>query len=140
MKIDPRHQARRLALLKFYAEYFTQADDIPEEVVAEIPESTQADLNMVKTLVEGVRSNKAELDRLIEECAPEWPIDRISKIDLAILRISIYEIVHNKVSPSVAIDEAVELAKEFGGENSSKFVNGVLGSVVERVKNEKPNN
>lgn len=127
-------------MLKFYAEYFTQADDIPEEVVAEIPESTQADLNMVKTLVEGVRSSKAELDRLIEECAPEWPIDRISKIDLAILRISIYEIVHNKVSPSVAIDEAVELAKEFGGENSSKFVNGVLGSVVERVKNEKPNN
>lgn len=139
MKVDARHQARRLALLKFYAEYYTPKGEIPEELVKEMPESALADLNMLKDLVEGVKSNENDIDSIIRECAPEWPLDRIAKIDLAILRISVYEIAYNKVNASVAIDEAVELAKEFGGENSSKFVNGVLGSVTERFRHEKSN-
>lgn len=137
MKVDTRHQARKLALLKFYAEYYTPGGEIPEELVKELPESTQADLDMVKALVDGVKSTSQEVDQIIKECAPEWPLDRIAKIDLAILRISVYELAYNKVSPGVAINEAVELAKEFGGENSAKFVNGVLGSVAERFKHEK---
>lgn len=137
MKVDARHQARKLALLKFYAEYYAPGGEIPEELVKELPESAQADLDMVKALVDGVKSTSQEVDQLIKECAPEWPLDRIAKIDLAILRISVYELAYNKVSAGVAINEAVELAKEFGGENSAKFVNGVLGSVAERFKHEK---
>lgn len=137
MKVDARHQARKLALLKFYAEYYAPGGEIPEELVNELPESAQADLDMVKALVDGVKSTSQEVDQIIKECAPEWPLDRIAKIDLAILRISVYELAYNKVSAGVAINEAVELAKEFGGENSAKFVNGVLGSVAERFKHEK---
>lgn len=137
-KIDPRHEARKLALIKFYSEFFKQGGQIPEEIVKEIPTTTQADMTVLENIVRGVENSITNIDQIIRECAPEWPIERISKIDLAILRISVYELGQGRVSPSVAIDEAVELAKEFGGENSAKFVNGVLGSVAERYKNEKP--
>ncbi len=137
MKIDARHQARKLALLKFYSEFFKTQGEIPEETVNEMPATAEADLGLLQNLVDGVRLSQSDIDQIIEDCAPEWPLDRIAKIDLAILRISVYEISHGKVSPSVAINEAVELAKEFGGESSSKFVNGVLGSVAEKFKNEK---
>ena len=67
---------------------------------------------------------------MISPAAPEWPIDQIAKIDKAILRMSLYELlIKREVPPKVAINEAVELAKEFGGDNSSKFVNGVLGTI-----------
>lgn len=71
-----------------------------------------------------------EIDGLIIKAAPEWPIEQISAIDKTILRIAIYELLHSdEVPPKVAINEAVELGKTFGGENSSKFINGVLGTV-----------
>lgn len=127
---DPRHQARRLALLKLYAEFFGGNGDIPEELVADMPQTAQADLELLKNLINGVKADIDKVDTVITKCAPEWPLDRIAKIDLAILRIAVYEIINAKVNTSVAINEAVELAKEFGGENSSKFVNGVLGSVA----------
>ena len=130
MKADPRHQARKLALLKLYAEFFGGAGNIPEELVIDMPQTAQADLTLLKSLVDGVRANIERINSVITRCAPEWPLDRIAKIDLAILRIAVYEIINAKVNASVVINEAVELAKEFGGENSSKFVNGVLGSVA----------
>lgn len=137
MKVDPRHQARKLALLKLYSEFFREQNDIPGEIVVEMPQTAQANLNLLQNLVEGVKKSASQIDKIIAECAPEWPLDRIAKIDLAILRISIYELMDASINTSVAIDEAVELAKEFGGESSGKFVNGVLGSVVERIKDEK---
>lgn len=71
------------------------------------------------------------IDEAIGAAAPEWPVDKISKIDLAILRLSIFELtVEKKEPPKVIIDEAVEIAKEFGNENSAKFVNGVLGTIL----------
>jgi N utilization substance protein B len=83
--------------------------------------------------VEGVRQHFEEIDKIIEECAPEWPIDKIAKIDLVILQIAIFEMLFGKKTPvKVAIDEAVEIAKEFGNDTSHKFVNGVLGTVVEK--------
>lgn len=133
-KVDPRHQARKLALLKFYAEFFGGTGDIPEELVVDMPQTTQADLELLKNLVDGVKADIERVNAVITQCAPEWPLDRIAKIDLAILRVAVYEIINAKVNTSVAINEAVELAKEFGGENSSKFVNGVLGSVAEHEK------
>lgn len=74
------------------------------------------------------------IDKTIEKSAPLWPKDKINKIDLAILRLAVFELLYKKETPTkVAIDEAVELAKEFGSESSPGFVNGVLGKVVENV-------
>ncbi len=81
-------------------------------------------------LVNGVTNNCEKIDKIIIPAAPEWPIDQIALVDLVILRLGIYELLFSReVPPKVAINEAVELAKTFGGENSSKFVNGVLGTV-----------
>jgi len=77
-----------------------------------------------------VHKHQAEIDGIIGPAAPEWPVEQIAKIDKIILRIGVYELmVKREVPPKVAINEAVELAKTFGGENSSKFINGVLGTI-----------
>jgi N utilization substance protein B len=81
-------------------------------------------------LVTGVEDNRERIDQVIRDTAPAFPIDQISAIDRNILRVAIYEIlVDNRVPMRAAINEAIELAKEYGGENSPKFINGVLGSV-----------
>ncbi len=83
-----------------------------------------------RELVSGVIQNKEKIDRNIKDFAPAWPIEQIPVIDRNVLRLAIFEILlDNKVPVKVAINEAVELAKTFGGDNSSKFVNGVLGSI-----------
>jgi N utilization substance protein B len=84
----------------------------------------------IDELVWGVVDNNDKLDKIITPAAPEWPIPQIALMDLVILRLAIYELLFKReVPPKVAINEAVELAKAFGGPNSSKFVNGVLGTV-----------
>ena len=84
-----------------------------------------------RELVMGVSTHQEELDALIERYAPEWPVDQIAIIDRNVLRISIYEITMRQDTPTkVAINEAVELAKQFGSDSSGRFVNGVLGSLV----------
>ena len=81
-------------------------------------------------LVEGVLANRERIDEVIRETAPAFPLDQIAVVDRNILRLAIYEIlIDNKVPMRAAINEAIELAKEYGGENSPKFINGVLGSV-----------
>ena len=88
------------------------------------------DKQFVHDIVEGVGKNQDNIDGIIGPAAPEWPVDQIAKIDKIILRIGVYELLVKKdVPPKVAINEAVELAKAFGGENSSKFINGVLGTI-----------
>lgn len=88
------------------------------------------DTEFVRTLVDGTIKNYDKIDKLIAPAAPDWPIDQIAKIDRGILRLAIYELMINRdVPPKVAINEAVELAKAFGGDNSSRFVNGVLGTI-----------
>ena len=83
-----------------------------------------------RELIAGVRENKQKIDAAIRKFAPAWPLEQIALIDRNILRLAIFEmLLNNKVPVKVAINEAVELAKMFGSENSSKFVNGVLGSV-----------
>lgn len=135
-KSDPRHTARKLALSQIFCWLFTEPSD--EECLIfskDQLEDADYDIELNRFIVEGVKKNSDNLDKIIEECAPEWPIDKIAKIDLVILRIAIYEIVYGKNTPvKVAIDESVELAKEFGNDTSSKFVNGVLGTVVEKYK------
>ena len=88
------------------------------------------DKAFVHDVVDGVQKHQDEIDGIIGPAAPEWPVDQIAKIDKIILRIGVYELLIKKdVPPKVAINEAVELAKAFGGENSSKFINGVLGTI-----------
>lgn len=88
------------------------------------------DKQFVHDLVDGVQKNQKKIDGIIGPAAPEWPVEQIAKIDKIILRIGVYELLIKKeVPPKVAINEAVELAKAFGGENSSKFINGVLGTI-----------
>jgi N utilization substance protein B len=98
------------------------------------------DVDFVKRLVAGVSQQADALDAKLQPVAPEWPIDQIARMDRIVLRIGLYELENEAdVPPKVVINEAVELAKAFGGDNSSKFVNGVLGTVLrEREGTAKP--
>ncbi len=94
------------------------------------------DLRFFKALLDGVVSKTKKIDEIIVKAAPGWPIDKISTIDRNILRIGLYELLfgdRKEVPPKVAINEAIELAKTFGGEASGKFVNGVLGAVYKEL-------
>jgi len=87
--------------------------------------------------IDGVFKNFKEINSIIKRLAPEWPIEQITIIDRNILRIGIYEVIFGKrkdVPPKVAINEAIELAKTFGGNSSGKFVNGVLGSLYKEIE------
>ena len=136
VKADPRHAARKLALTSIFSWLFSETDaskclEVSKEHI--LNSEYVYDHDLYNSIVEGVKLHRQGIDGIIQECAPEWPLDKISKVDLVILRISIFELVYGKGTPvKVAIDEAVELAKEFGGDTSHKFINGVLGTVVER--------
>lgn len=93
-------------------------------------EDTIQDTDFVRDLVLGVQQRAEELDTILQPIAPEWPLDQIARIDKTVLRLALFELkyMQSVVPPKVAINEAVELAKAFGSDNSSKFVNGVLGT------------
>ncbi|MFT4532436.1 MAG: N utilization substance protein B [Candidatus Saccharimonadales bacterium] len=92
------------------------------------------DKDFISDLVNGVLKKAKDLDVIIQPVAPDWPIDQIARVDRTILRMGVYELHFNKSVPAkVAINEAVELAKSFGADNSSKFVNGVLGTVLKHI-------
>lgn len=148
-KHDPRHQARRFAIQTLF-EWLYQQTDAPRQKIAEDlldqkkeqPKETESqedekitpyDAKLLENIINGVVEHKAKIDEVITQCAPEWPLDQIARVDLSILRVAVFELLFLEKTPTkVAIDEAVELAKEFGGGNSSKFVNGVLGTVVKK--------
>jgi N utilization substance protein B len=94
------------------------------------------DFSFMDNLMKGVLEKQKDIDLIIEKAAPDWPIEKISIIDRNILRIGLFELLfsnRNEVPPKVAINEAIELSKTFGGETSSKFVNGVLGAVYKEL-------
>lgn len=96
----------------------------------------KADAPYMVGLLDGILGKHSELDQIITKAAPEWPIDRISPVDRNILRLGLYELLfadRKEVPAKVAINEAIELAKQFGGDNSSRFVNGVLGAVYKEI-------
>lgn len=102
--------------------------EIAERVVK--PVEKDVDMEYLKATVQGTAAFIDEVDQLIAAAAPEWPLEQISVIDKSILRIAGFELLKSTdIPPKVAINEAVELAKTFGGENSSKFINGVLGTL-----------
>lgn len=132
-----RHLGRIVALQTLYEyEFRTQSEDSSvniDEILGrnlERYEEAIEDKSFVEDLVKGVIAEQADLDAKIQPIAPDWPIEQIARIDRSVLRIGLYELLHLSaiVPPKVAINEAVELAKAFGSDNSSKFVNGVLGT------------
>lgn len=128
-----RHLSRMIAMQTLYEHEFR-----PDSVLADIQKRNIAeyqndvDESFVNFLIDGIIKNFDSIDKEIVKSAPEWPLEQISLIDKSILRIAIFELLHSvNVPPKVAINEAVELSKQFGGENSSKFINGVLGTVYD---------
>lgn len=139
-----RHLGRIIALQTLYEEDFRlEANDttldlheVLERNIARYKEMVD-DTAFVERLVDGVSKDAKKLDEALQPIAPEWPIDKIARMDKIVLRIGLYELLHgDDVPPKVVINEAVELAKAFGGENSSKFVNGVLGTVLRQRSGE----
>lgn len=139
---DKRHEARVVALQALFEWSFNSVN--VEEIAQRNIETNfsdeseaatkEVDSELVNFLLKGTTDNLDTIDKIIEKAAPEWPLEQIAKVDLEVLRISIFELyIARSVPPKVAIDEAVELGKQFGGENSSKFINGVLGTVVKEL-------
>ncbi len=114
---DPRHIYRRKVVKELFAESF-------------VPQALKTGL--AKKIV----SQKEKLDKEIQDAAPIWPLEKLNKIDLAVLRLAVYELKNTDNPPKVIIDEAVELSKEFGSETSPSFVNGVLGTIYKKQKKE----
>jgi len=140
-----RHLGRIVALQSLYEyEFRLQAADTTvniDDILArnlDRYEATIDDKGFVESLVKGVLTNQSDLDAKIQPIAPDWPIDQIARIDCNILRIGLYELLFQAelIPPKVAINEAVELAKAFGSDNSSKFVNGVLGTAYRTLVEE----
>jgi N utilization substance protein B len=136
---DPRHQARILVLQELFSKYFKKGDIQTENIsikeLLELNEMTDYDKELYKKILDGVIEKQEEIDTLIQKYAPQWPIEQMKLVDLQILRMAIYEgFVGMITPPKVAIDEAIEVAKDFGGEINSKFVNGVLGAIYEQQK------
>jgi N utilization substance protein B len=133
-----RHLGRIIALQTLFEEEFRvecndKSFNLKEVLHRNIQRysKTVDDNKFIKDLVSGIDIKTAELDGLIQPLAPDWPIDQIARMDRIILRMGAYELIYHKDVPAkVVINEAVELAKGFGGENSSKFINGVLGSLL----------
>ena len=113
---DPRHQKRREMVKLLFAQSFTNQPSIASDA---------------KKIIKKLKG----IDEKIQKAATSWPVDKLNKIDLAILRLSVYELENSNTPPKVVIDEAVELAKEFGSESSPSFVNGVLGTIYEWTTN-----
>ena len=131
-----RRRARAVALQVLYEADEARHDPAQalKSRLSEEPLSASAEA-FTRKLVQGVLDNRAEIDPMISTFAPTWPVSQIAALDRNILRLAIFEIMMDaETPPKVAINEAVELGKVFGAESSPKFVNGVLGSIIDRAK------
>ncbi len=132
-----RHLGRIVTLQTLYEYEFRsqsedtnlELDEILQRNIDRYKESID-DTDFVRSLVDGVLEHQEDLDAKLQPMAPGWPLDQIARIDRNVLRIGLYELLYkaDSVPPKVVINEAVELAKAFGSDNSSKFINGVLGT------------
>ncbi len=133
-----RHLGRIIALQTLYEQELRQdagdksfkLDEVLDRNIKRY-QDVLSDVAFIKQLVAGINKHAAKLDAELQPVAPEWPIDQIARMDRLVLRIGLYELQNEAdVPPKVVINEAVELAKAFGGDNSSRFVNGVLGTLL----------
>jgi len=128
--------ARALAMQSLYEWDFRSSMEEKEEMEPILAYNRERfakgleDKGFVQELIDGVKKNKKDIDGIITKYAPEWPLEQITIVDRNVLRIGVYELKFSDNIPAkVAINEAIELAKNFGGEASGKFVNGVLGAI-----------
>lgn len=136
-----RHLSRSIVMQSlyewdFYGKKESVLDSIVERNIKDFGPGLE-DLNFVKELANGVVKHLNDIDKIIEKAAPEWPIAQIPIIDRNVLRIGLYELLYankDEVPPKVAINEAIELAKNFSGQISGKFINGVLGTVYKQLE------
>lgn len=141
-----RHLSRSIAIQSLYEwDFKNYKDDLLQEIIERNIEEFGPGLKekeFVQNLVSGVVKHRKELDSIIEKAAPMWPLDQIDMIDRNVLRLGLYELIYEnkeEVPPKVAINEAIELAKSFGGESSGKFINGVLGTVYREMEKKNGN-
>lgn len=151
-KTDPRHLARIAVLQKLFERHFTNGEitkgyDI-EFSIEDLIDIAEEDFDqaLFQKLFQGTQEYFGLADKIIKELAPQWPLEMINKVDLQILRMAIFEGFIEEINPKkVVINEAIELGKEFGGIPSGKFINGVLGNIVDNeeiikiIKNHKDN-
>ena len=140
-----RHLGRIIALQSLYEyEFRSKAGDASADIDSIVAKNIEpyakalGKVDFVHDLTHGVFDEMDELDKELQPMAPEWPISSISSVDRNVLRIGLFELTRRKdtVPPKVAINEAVELAKAFGSDNSSKFINGVLGTAYRNIGGE----
>lgn len=133
-RIHPRRHVRVAAMQVLFA--LEMSDDLPEVVLERV--SRMADIkadarDLLRNLVDGVRSHQAMIDEKIQQAAPMWPMGQMARVDKAIMRLAVYELCFvPEVPPKVVINEAVELAKAYASDNAPRFINGVLGTIYER--------
>ena len=135
-----RHLSRSIAMQSLYEWDFSGKkpeglDKIVEKNIKEYGPGLE-NVDFVWQLVNGVKKYLPKIDKIIEKAAPEWPVDQITIVDRNVLRMGLFELLYEnreEVPPKVAINEAIELAKTFGGESSGKFINGVLGTVYKEI-------
>ena len=139
-----RHLVRTVILQSLFEwDFHKQRRDLTEIIKRNLEEFAPGidEPEFAWIIAKGVAEHLAEIDHIIVKAAPEWPLDKIATIDRNILRIGLYELLYanpEEVPPKVAINEAVEMAKNFGGPNAGKFVNGVLGAVYREMQQERP--
>jgi N utilization substance protein B len=137
--MNSRHLSRQVAMQTLYEWDFRKGreKDIQFIIKRNIAKFDQAvDQAFVEQIIQGVLKEMKIIDQMIEKAAPEWPLDQIAGVDRNILRIGIFELIYqnpDEVPPKVAINEAIELAKAYGGQSSGKFVNGVLGTIYREM-------
>src|SRR5882672_8865734 len=139
-----RHLGRIIALQTLYEQDFRREAGDETFKLAEVLarninryKEMVEDKSFIESLVNGVSKIEADLDAELQPVAPEWPIDQIARMDRVVLRMGLYELKYEKDVPAkVVINEAVELSKAFGSENSSKFINGVLGTLLRQITGE----
>jgi transcription antitermination protein NusB len=135
-----RHLSRTIAMQTLFVWDFSKKSKDLKKIVKENFSNFAPgfdDSSFVDELVFGVCNNIEKIDTYIKKYAPEWPIDQITLVDRNVLRLGIYELVFSEnIPPRVAINEAIEVAKNFGGESSGKFINGVLGSIYSDMPEE----
>ncbi len=139
-----RHLSRSIAMQSLYEWDFSgKKPEKLESIVAKNIEEFGPGLenaDFVWQLARGIEEHLEQIDKIITKAAPQWPVDQITIVDRNILRMGLYELLYEdkaEVPPKVAINEAIELAKTFGGESSGKFINGVLGTVYKEIEEEK---
>ena len=139
-----RHLARTLALQSLYEWDFHKQQKNLEVILQQNKKEFAPDFDDQEfsyNLIENIQRYLPKIDKAIVQYAPEWPLEQITTIDRNILRIGIYELLYNDdIPPKVAINEAIELAKTFGGASSGKFVNGVLGSIYRDMQKKQTDN